>query len=52
MICCSMTLTLVTSRSTDDVRAEVSSPMDRELLEALEPLEVLDFSEKRTDGCD
>jgi len=52
MICCSITLTFVASRSTDDVRAEVSSPIDREVCEALEPFEVLDFSEGRIVGCD
>ena len=52
MICCSMTFTFVANKSTDDVRAEVSSPMDRELFEALEPFEVLDFSEGRIVGCD
>ena len=39
MICCYKTLTFVAKRSTDDMRAEVSSPIDRELLEAFEPLE-------------
>ena len=52
MICCSMTFTFVANKSTDDVRAEVSSPIDRVVCEALEPFELVDFSDGRIGGCD
>ena len=51
IICCSVTLTFVAKRSTDNVRAKVSSPIDREVLEAFEPLEwLVDFAVWWADG--